>query len=306
MDRLRIELSRCLIEEMKKVDLSRLLRMSQLGGVGSATEKSVPDPPEPKSTADPHQPRHRQPTKCAAEGCDRPARSRGLCAMHYQREQYAAKRKKARSESEQPALSISTAPDKPDEKVSRTKRVGASTPSSTDPKCSHPECAGKVHAKGMCGFHFMEWVRAKKQKVPQLDSSEVRSKVAPTRLEKPEEPFEPGILAGTTHLRTKLCAFPGCGRRTGTRRFCAKHSRMAQEMEQQERMSPEAEPKDEADAPGAIPRAKKIVRRSSVGGSASSGGGALCGRPGCERAIFAKGLCTQHYMAQHVKGKRAN
>ncbi len=88
MNRLRVDLSRCLIEELKKVDLTRLLRMTQIGA--AAAEKPAEDPPEPRPETELHQPRHREPDICATEGCDRPARARGLCTMHYQREQKAA------------------------------------------------------------------------------------------------------------------------------------------------------------------------------------------------------------------------
>jgi hypothetical protein len=77
---------------------------------------------------------------CAEPGCGEPARARGLCSKHYQRQRYAERREAEEREAGPNAL---------------PKRGGGS--------CAIGGCGQIVYARGMCGKHFMEWVRTQKK-----------------------------------------------------------------------------------------------------------------------------------------------
>ncbi|HOX43690.1 MAG TPA: hypothetical protein PK668_08830 [Myxococcota bacterium] len=77
---------------------------------------------------------------CAEQGCTEPARARGLCSKHYQRQRYAEKRQAEEREA---------GPD------AKPRRGGGS--------CEVEGCGLTVYARGMCSKHFMEWVRTRKK-----------------------------------------------------------------------------------------------------------------------------------------------
>jgi hypothetical protein len=106
-------------------------RIDQLAG----TESDPDLEPEKLEESAPGEPAKR----CSQEGCEEPARARGLCSKHYQRQRYAEKR------------------------AAEEKAGGATKPKRGGGTCSIEGCSGTVYARGMCGKHFMEWVRAKKK-----------------------------------------------------------------------------------------------------------------------------------------------
>lgn len=92
---------------------------------------------------------------CSEPDCDLPARARGLCSKHYQRLRYAEKR--AQEADEPLPKSLAEARSRRGRKPARkTAKRGGST-------CSRDDCQRPTYAKGMCGKHFMEWVRAQKE-----------------------------------------------------------------------------------------------------------------------------------------------
>ena len=91
---------------------------------------------------------------CSEPDCALSARARGLCSKHYQRLRYAEKR--AQEAGEPLPTSLSEASSQRGRKPARktAKRGGT--------LCSTDQCQRPTYAKGMCGKHFMEWVRAQK------------------------------------------------------------------------------------------------------------------------------------------------
>jgi len=91
---------------------------------------------------------------CSEPDCDLPSRARGLCSKHYQRLRYAEKR--AVEAGETLPKSLAEARSRRGRKPARkTAKRGGTT-------CSVEDCQRPTYAKGMCGKHFMEWVRAQK------------------------------------------------------------------------------------------------------------------------------------------------
>lgn len=79
----------------------------------------------------------RRPAKiCSVEGCDKPARARGLCSRHYQRQRNAERR---RAEGEQ------------------------DLPRRGHGQCQVEGCQEVIYARQMCSKHFMQWVREKRK-----------------------------------------------------------------------------------------------------------------------------------------------
>jgi len=91
---------------------------------------------------------------CSEPGCMLPARARGLCSKHYQRLRYAEKR--ASELGEAPPKTLSEA------KANRLNKPARKTSKRGGGTCSEEGCDRPNYAKGLCGKHFMEWVRSKK------------------------------------------------------------------------------------------------------------------------------------------------
>jgi hypothetical protein len=85
---------------------------------------------------------------CSFAGCHLPARARGLCSKHYQRQRYAEKKGQEDIET---GASGSRQNPKP-----TAKRGGG--------VCSWDGCDEPNYARGLCSKHFMQWVRTKKAK----------------------------------------------------------------------------------------------------------------------------------------------
>ncbi len=91
---------------------------------------------------------------CSEPDCNLPARARGLCSKHYQRLRYAEKRASELGEPPPKTLSEAKA-NRLNKPVRKTSKRGGGT-------CSKEGCDRPNYAKGLCGKHFMEWVRSKK------------------------------------------------------------------------------------------------------------------------------------------------
>ncbi len=113
---------------------------------------SAPSEPEQQRAAGSGQPAEAK--SCNQPDCDMPARARGLCSKHYQRLRYAQKRAEDRGE-----------PIPADLEQARTQQARKSnrrTAKRGGGVCSVDGCERTNYAKGMCGKHFMEWVRSQK------------------------------------------------------------------------------------------------------------------------------------------------
>ncbi len=96
-----------------------------------------------------------EPSKtCSEPDCNLPARARGLCSKHYQRLRYAEKR--ASELGQPPPKTLSEA------KANRLNKPTRKTSKRGGGICSEEGCDRPNYAKGLCGKHFMEWVRSKK------------------------------------------------------------------------------------------------------------------------------------------------
>jgi hypothetical protein len=96
-------------------------------------------------------PSQADPRRCQHPGCDLPARARGLCSKHYQRQRYAEKKALFQPDGDQGTPLGSRQNPRPTE-----KRGGGC--------CSQEGCDQPNYAKGLCSKHFMQWVRTKKSK----------------------------------------------------------------------------------------------------------------------------------------------
>jgi hypothetical protein len=125
---------------MKKLDavVSRITRGSAPAAASRAGRRKAP-----KVKAS----RKRKGARCSARGCNKPARAKGLCSKHYQRQRYADKHPHASKR-----VRV--------KKVSRKKVRKAAIRSKGT--CSVKDCGKPARAKGLCAKHFMEWVRSKK------------------------------------------------------------------------------------------------------------------------------------------------
>jgi len=95
--------------------------------------------------------RPKSPAKtCAVKGCNKPARAKGLCSKHYQQKRYSSIKKK-------PAAK--RAKKSPKKKPAKRKAKN----SNPGKACKVKGCKKKVYARGMCGQHFMAWVRSRKK-----------------------------------------------------------------------------------------------------------------------------------------------
>jgi hypothetical protein len=93
-------------------------------------------------------------TTCSEDDCDQPARARGLCSKHYQRLRYAEKR--AVEQGEEIPKTLAEA------RANRSRKPLRKTDKRGGGLCSSEGCERPNYAKGLCGKHFMEWVRSKK------------------------------------------------------------------------------------------------------------------------------------------------
>ena len=91
---------------------------------------------------------------CSVKGCTKPARAKGLCSKHYQQKRYSQLKKKpaAKKVAKKKVAKRKSKKSKP----AKAPRTGAKT-------CQVKGCNKKVYARGMCGQHFMAWVRTKKK-----------------------------------------------------------------------------------------------------------------------------------------------
>ncbi len=122
------------IGQAVSVKVEQMLRNSELAkklGFTPAAETETANPVgQPEDALSPPQPAEVGKC-CMIEGCQEPARARGLCSRHYQKQRYEEKR------------------------MTQPKR-GSGT-------CSVENCSEKVYANEMCSRHFMEWVRSRRK-----------------------------------------------------------------------------------------------------------------------------------------------
>jgi hypothetical protein len=98
---------------------------------------------------------NKDPALCSEATCDQPSRARGLCSKHYQRLRYAEKRAKEEGFSVPSSLA--------EVQSSRLRKTARKTARRGGSVCTLDDCERDTYAKGMCGKHFMEWVRSKKK-----------------------------------------------------------------------------------------------------------------------------------------------
>ena len=146
-------LARVLIETFKRSELFE--RIEALSS-GLAAIAAIEDTPRTSRTApEPADSSSRKDKKtCSEPGCEQPSRAKGLCSKHYQRLRYAEKR--AAEEGAPMPSSLS------DAKLNRGKKRSRKTPKRGGGTCSVADCESPNYAKDMCGKHFMEWVRSRK------------------------------------------------------------------------------------------------------------------------------------------------
>jgi hypothetical protein len=94
---------------------------------------------------------------CSVKGCTKPARAKGFCSKHYQQKRYSQLKKKPAATRVKKGKKKKAAKRKSKKsKPAKAQKAGART-------CKVKGCNKKVYARGMCGQHFMVWVRSKKK-----------------------------------------------------------------------------------------------------------------------------------------------
>lgn len=98
---------------------------------------------------------------CSEPGCNEPARSKGLCSKHYQRQRYAKKHTHVATKSKVRSVAKRLSVQKPN----RTKKpaVARKPANRGGGTCKEKGCHSPVHARNLCGRHFMAWVRSRKK-----------------------------------------------------------------------------------------------------------------------------------------------
>jgi hypothetical protein len=132
--------------------LSAISRSAKQVPATSAGPKKKPGRPKKKAVT------------CSVRGCKETARAKGKCSKHYQRDRYkkkkgptGAKKKKKTVKRKAKKIARKAKPKKTAKKVAKKaskKKSGT---------CEVAGCTRKVHARGMCGRHFMAWVRSRKK-----------------------------------------------------------------------------------------------------------------------------------------------
>lgn len=236
------------------------------------------------------------PASCSHPDCSEKVHAKGMCSRHFM--EWVRTKKGAAQRS----------PDKKE----RANRVV--------PNCSHAGCDRPAFRKGMCGAHFMEWVRsasggARKAEEaskaePQIESQNENGG-SPT-IVKPEALDRVPYAAESQDLsiqveRIKTCAFPGCGRKVRHQRFCAKHRKISIDGAPRSEEHDEAEAREPSESAAAeVASATTVLRRSK--GDAPVGAAddelAHCTHPDCDRKVFSRGLCAQHFMEERNRSRK--
>jgi hypothetical protein len=99
---------------------------------------------------------------CSVKGCKKPARAKGLCSQHYQQKRYAQMNKKTTAKKGKKKKAAKRARPAPKKRKAKRQNPGKA-PRRTAKTCKVKGCNKKVYARGMCGQHFMAWVRSKKK-----------------------------------------------------------------------------------------------------------------------------------------------
>ncbi|RLB59790.1 MAG: hypothetical protein DRI34_00830 [Deltaproteobacteria bacterium] len=131
-------------ERLAGLVTSKVVSILDASADSLATPAAGADPLKTPATGEARQPpegakkkARRKPVKiCSVEGCDKPARARGLCSRHYQRQRY-SERRQAEGDKGPP-------------------RRGQG-------QCEVEGCQEVVYARQMCSKHFMQWVRNKRK-----------------------------------------------------------------------------------------------------------------------------------------------
>lgn len=104
----------------------------------------------------------KKPSTCSVKGCGLPARTKGLCTKHYQQKRYAEMKKTKVAKKPAAKARLKKATSKPGAIKKAKGKVSGKKARVNKGTCKIAGCSKPVHARGLCGKHFMEWVRSRK------------------------------------------------------------------------------------------------------------------------------------------------
>jgi hypothetical protein len=106
---------------------------------------------------------------CSKPGCRAPSRAKGLCSRHYQQLRYAqqhgikVKARVRKAIKKTPGKSAAMKANRKVRPAPRNRKTAKNQTRGTG-TCREKGCKAPVYAQGLCGKHFMAWVRSKRKK----------------------------------------------------------------------------------------------------------------------------------------------